>query len=298
MAFASLFTLLDDIASTLDDVALMTKLAAKKTAGVLGDDLAVNAEQVSGSAADRELPIVFKVAMGSLMNKAILVPAALVIAAFAPYLIAPLLMIGGAYLCFEGVEKLMHALIHRNAPAHDDEALSVATFNEKERIKGAIRTDFVLSAEIIVIALGVVAAGTILEKSLTLTAIALVMTVGVYGFVALIVKTDDVGLWLLKKTSAAAQATGRALVASMPYLMKFLSVAGTVAMFLVGGGIILHNGLTDFAHAAEGIMHTWSGWLSVPASLLLSAIVGIATGLIVYGVVALKGRLWKKPKSA
>ncbi|MDO5687108.1 MAG: DUF808 domain-containing protein [Neisseria sp.] len=289
MAVASLFTLLDDIASTLDDVAVMTKLAAQKTAGVLGDDLAVNAEQVSGSAAERELPIVFKVALGSLVNKVILVPAALLIAAFVPGLIAPLLMLGGSYLCFEGIEKVLHAR-HK---AREPEQQQVVEFNEKERIKGAIRTDFVLSAEIIVIALGVVAAGTLLEKSLTLSAIALVMTVGVYGLVAVIVKTDDVGLWLLKKSSSVAQTIGRGLVASMPYLMKFLSVAGTVAMFLVGGSIILHNGLRGLAHAAESMMHGWSAWFSMPSSLLLNAAVGIVTGLLVYGVVQLKN-LWSR----
>lgn len=291
MAFASLLTLLDDIASTLDDVAIMTKLAAKKTVGILGDDLAVNAEQVTGSAAERELPIVFKVALGSLVNKAILVPLALFVSAFFPKLIPPLLMIGGAYLSFEGVEKVLDFL-HKKSQAQPHE-VRVATFNEKERIKGAIRTDFVLSTEIIVIALGVLSGG-LFERALSLTIIALLMTVGVYGFVAFIVKIDDIGLWLLKKSTAIAQWTGSICVAAMPYIMKLLTIAGTVAMLMVGGGILWHNGFAHWAHQMEHMTSHW--WGSLLSSFVIPISIGMAAGLLLVVLLHLKERLFRQPE--
>ncbi|ASJ72291.1 DUF808 domain-containing protein [Granulosicoccus antarcticus] len=250
----SLLALLDDVASILDDVAAMTKIATRKTAGVLGDDLALNAQQVTGVKADRELPVVWAVAKGSAMNKAILVPVALAISALAPWLITPLLMLGGLYLCFEGVEKLSHKFLH---PAEADaekkqllEALADEKVDlvelEKTKIKGAIRTDFVLSAEIIVITLGTVGAATFGVRVATLIAISAIMTIGVYGLVAGIVKLDDAGLHLTapadgSKPSAFSQAVGRGILWFAPKLMKFLSVVGTAAMFIVGGGILTHG---------------------------------------------------------
>lgn len=274
MGFTSLLTLLDDIATTLDDVAVMTKVAVKKTAGVLGDDLAVNAEQVSGSSANRELPIVFQVALGSLLNKAILVPLALLIATFIPWLITPLLMLGGAYLCFEGAEKIIHAF----TPPKSKKGKVV--FDEKARVKGAIRTDFILSAEIIVIALGVVATETLLNKALVLSVLAVVMTIGVYGAVALIVKLDDIGLWLMQKSARLWQKIGRFLVRVMPYLMHFLSFAGTIAMFLVGGGILLH-GVPPIGALAEHLATQMPTWATGLPSLVLSFVVGLLAGFII-----------------
>ena len=286
MAFASLLTLLDDIATTLDDVAVMTKVAAKKTAGILGDDLAVNAEQVTGSAAERELPIVFKVALGSLVNKAILVPLALLLSAFAPWAIAPLLMAGGAYLSFEGAEKVLD-FFHKKP--HETHEKPPTEFDENARVKGAIRTDFVLSTEIIVIALGVIS-GTLTERALALTLIAIIMTVGVYGVVAFIVKIDDIGLWLLKKRSAIAQWIGKGCVAAMPLIMKLLTVAGTVAMLLVGGGILLHNG---FAHAAHALEQWQPAWLAtLLASFAAPVALGLATGLLLAGALHMKEKIF------
>ncbi|MDP2229013.1 MAG: DUF808 domain-containing protein [Moraxellaceae bacterium] len=255
MAGSSLFALIDDIATLLDDVAVMSKVAAKKTAGVLGDDLALNAQQVTGVSADRELPVVWAVAKGSMRNKAILVPAALLISAFASWLIVPLLMVGGAFLCFEGFEKLAHKYLHgkehkqaRHAAlvtALADPAVDVLAF-ERDKIRGAVRTDFILSAEIIVISLGTVAAKTFSVQVGVLVGIALLMTVGVYGFVAAIVKLDDAGLWLSRRDGEsiavrAQHVLGAFLLRAAPLLMKFLSIAGTLAMFMVGGGILVHN---------------------------------------------------------
>ena len=293
MAFASLFTLLDDIASMLDDVALMTKMAAKKTAGVVGDDLALNANQVTGVTAERELPLIWAVAKGSFVNKLILVPLALLISFFAPKLITPLLMIGGAYLCFEGVEKLLHKILHRHEGEH--EAHHGATdelLDEKAKIRGAIRTDFILSAEIIIIALGVTAGMGLLPKALVLSIIGLGMTVLVYGMVAGIVKLDDLAFWLMKKPSALARHSGRGLIALVPWLMRFLAVAGTVAMFLVGGGIISHGlpGLGEFLHARQ--------WDSGLMSLLADLVVGVLTGLIVCAVVLPLMKLWRQRQAA
>ena len=248
MATSSLFALIDDIATLLDDVALMTKVAARKTAGVLGDDLALNAEQVSGVKADRELPVVWAVAKGSLINKAILVPLALAISAFAPWAVTPLLMLGGAYLCFEGFEKLAHKFLHSKADdasrhaelvsAVANQAVDIVAF-EKDKIKGAIRTDFVLSAEIIVITLGTVATVSFSKQVTVLSAIAVAMKVGVYGFVAATVKLDDVGLYLSKKRAALARTVGVVLLSGAPMLMKLLSAAGTAAMFLVAAALFL-----------------------------------------------------------
>ncbi len=250
MAGSSLLALLDDIATLLDDVSVMTKVAAKKTAGVLGDDLALNAQQVTGVKADRELPVVWAVCKGSLLNKAILVPAALLIAAFAPWAITPLLMLGGAFLCYEGFEKIAHRLLHsrdEDASDHDQRLEAVAnpavdmkTF-ERDKIKGAIRTDFILSAEIIAITLGAVAGAPFVQQVLVLSGIALAMTVGVYGLVAGIVKLDDLGLYLSQSASSLAQRAGRGILGAAPWLMKGLSVAGTAAMFLVGGAILVHG---------------------------------------------------------
>ena len=242
MALASLFTLLDDIASVLDDVALMTKVAAKKTAGVVGDDLALNANQVTGAAAEREIPIVWEVAKGSLVNKVILIPIALLLAAFAPKWITPLLMVGGAYLCFEGVEKLLHKFL----PQHhaEKEVITDSLNSEKDKIKGAIRTDFILSAEIVILALGAMDSmgkATMLSKVVALSLVGVGMTVAVYGLVAMIVKTDDFGFYLMRKPSKIMWWLGKGLVRVVPWLMRGLSVVGTLAMFLVGGGIFMHN---------------------------------------------------------
>ncbi len=305
MATASLLALLDDIASILDDVAVLTQLAAKKTAGVLGDDLALNAEQVSGVNADRELPVVWAVAKGSLLNKAVLVPLALVISAFVPWLITPLLMLGGLYLCFEGAEKILEKIEYMRMSQHEKGALRAAkhaallasleenteqaNILEKQRIKGAIRTDFVLSAEIIVIALGLVAGNPLSEQILTLIIIAIIMTIGVYGLVGVIVKLDDAGFYLVKQQSRALQTVGRGLVASAPLLMKFLTIAGTVAMFMVGGGILAH-GLPALHHLNEYIV-TVSGLFNGLATMLLNTGVGLAAGLVAVAIWHMVSRL-------
>ena len=312
MAGASLFTLLDDIATILDDVAAMSKVAARKTAGVLGDDLALNAQQVSGVKADRELPVVWAVAKGSFKNKAILVPAALAISAFAPWLIQPLLMIGGAFLCYEGFEKLAHKYLHSPAEdaAHKAEhravvanpAVDVCAL-EQEKIKGAVRTDFILSAEIIVISLGTVAGVALGQQALVLTVIAVVMTVGVYGLVAAIVKMDDAGLHLSKSQSGAARSLGKGLLAAAPRLMKILAVVGTAAMFLVGGGIISH-GVPALHHFSQGAaaavadVPTVGGVLAFLAPILVDALVGVLVGAVVLGVVTLVQRMRGKKAAA
>lgn len=296
MAGTSLLTLIDDIATILDDVSVMTKVAAKKTAGVLGDDLALNAQQVAGVQADREIPVVLAVAKGSAINKLILVPSALLISFFLPWLITPLLMLGGLFLCFEGAEKLVHKYLH--ADEADDhaariEALADANVDmvafEKEKIKGAVRTDFILSAEIIVIALGSAAGATLLNQTLVLVIISVAMTVGVYGLVAGIVKIDDLGLHLLQKTSNAAKNTGRLLLAAAPKLMKFLSVAGTIAMFLVGGGILVH-GVPALHHGVEDLSHL-TGMFSSLTGALLNGLVGLLAGGLVVVILMLFQKL-------
>jgi predicted DNA repair protein MutK len=284
---SSLLALIDDIATILDDVALLSKVAAKKTAGVLGDDLALNAQQVAGVSADRELPVVWAVGKGSLINKLILVPSALAISMVAPWLVTPLLMVGGAYLCFEGFEKLWHTWSHRKQEdkAHDEalmQALADPTVDlvalEKDKIKGAIRTDFILSGEIIAITLGTVQGQPWMTQFSVLASVALLMTVGVYGLVAGIVKIDDLGLYLTRLPSQQEKpgllhALGRGLLVSAPVLMKVLSVVGTAAMFLVGGGILLHD--QPF-------------WVTLPA--------GVVAGAVVMGAVALFGLVRAKFK--
>ena len=317
MAGTSLFALIDDIATVLDDVALMTKVAAKKTAGVLGDDLALNAEQVSGVRAERELPVVWAVAKGSMKNKLILVPAAILITAVAPWAITPLLMIGGAFLCFEGFEKLVHKFLHDKAEAEaehaatvqaiTDPAVDMAAF-EQEKIKGAIRTDFILSAEIVVIALGTVKEAVFTTQVMVIAGIAILMTVGVYGLVAGIVKLDDAGQYLMRASAGEAwsrfkQAIGRAILWVAPYLMKTLAVVGTAAMFLVGGGILLHG----LPHSHEVLQHVEEfvrqipaigGVLAVIAPALLNMLAGIIAGGLVLLVVNQVQAFLAKPKPA
>ncbi len=308
MAGSSLLLLLDDIATVLDDVATMSKVAAKKTAGVLGDDLAVNAEKVTGVAAERELPVVWAVAKGSFWNKTILVPAALGISLVAPWLITPILMLGGLYLCFEGFEKVAHDFLHPAEEAAHDEQLraelkkpkvDMVAF-EKRRIKGAIRTDFILSAEIIVLTLGIVADMPFATKVLVLCTIALAMTVGVYGLVAGIVKLDDAGDYLLRKEEGALLGfqhwLGGSLLSFAPWLMKALGVVGTIAMFLVGGGILVH-GVHAVAEVVEQLAHS-AGSVAAVGPLLQAVlptlgnlVVGVIAGALVVGVVTLVQRV-------
>ena len=310
MAAAGLLLLLDDIATVLDDVALLTKVAATKTAGVLGDDLALNAQQVAGVRADRELPVVWAVAKGSFVNKAILVPAALAISAVAPWAITPLLMTGGAFLCYEGFEKLAHRVTaspaERDAEhakltqAIVDPAIDLVAF-EKDKIKGAIRTDFILSAEIIIITLGIVEAAPIASQVAVLTGIAIVMTVGVYGLVAGIVKIDDAGVFLSRRTGDGGwprlqRQAGRALLTGAPWLMKGLSIAGTAAMFLVGGAIIMHGihalqPHVDDLVAAAGAVRGVGPVLEPLAPLLVDATMGLVVGALVLAMVSVGKRL-------
>lgn len=291
MAGSSFFALIDDIATLLDDVASMTKVAARKTAGVLGDDLALNAEQVSGVKADRELPVIWAVAKGSLLNKMILVPAALAISYFIPWLITPLLMLGGLFLCFEGFEKVFHALFHskESKEAHHKELKSaientdvdIVEF-EKQKIKGAIRTDFILSAEIIVITLGTVAGAALLTQLSVLIGLSFIITVGVYGIVAGIVRLDDIGLYLIRNpdSSPFQKALGRGILSAAPKLMKALSIIGTIAMFMVGGGILVH-GLPFLHHFIEQVIDGSGTILMVIVSTLLEALSGVIAGGIV-----------------
>ncbi len=297
MAGTNLLTLIDDIAVLLDDIAVMSKVAAKKTAGVLGDDLALNAQQVSGVNADRELPVVWAVAKGSFLNKFILVPLALLISAFIPFAITPLLMLGGLFLCFEGAEKLAEVLFHPKTKQTEKNLAEVDLKQyEQQKIKGAIRTDFILSAEIIVISLGTVADADFTSQLGVLSLIAIVMTVGVYGLVAGIVKIDDAGLYLAKQQGEAAiikmkNAIGRGLLVLAPYLMKTLSVVGTAAMFMVGGGIISH-GISYLHHKVEFVSHavaeTLGHWSSYITPSLLNALIGIIAGalvvLLIFGI--------------
>lgn len=284
MAGTNLLALLDDIATLLDDIALMSKVAAKKTGAVLGDDLALNAQQVTGVNADRELPVVWAVAKGSLINKLILVPLALLISALAPWLITPLLMIGGLYLCFEGFEKILHSLTHKKE--HSDqlslpEGTDLVAY-EKTKIKGAIRTDFILSAEIVVIALGTVQNATFMSQVLVVSLIAIVMTVGVYALVAGIVKLDDLGLYLSKKHQDGLFNTlGMGLVTFAPKLMKTLSIVGTIAMFLVGGGIIAHA-LPHWEAPLESLPPALETIASGTVPILINLGIGLLAGALVY----------------
>jgi predicted DNA repair protein MutK len=307
MAAASLLALLDDIATVLDDVAVLTKVAAKQTAGVLGDDLALNAQQVTGVSADRELPVVWAVAKGSFLNKAILVPVALLISAFAPWLITPLLMVGGAYLCFEGVEKLAHPFLRGadEVDAHHvelvralaDPAVDLVAF-ERDKIQGAIRTDFILSGEIIAITLGAVAGAEFVTQLAVLSGVAVLMTAGVYGCVAGIVKLDDLGLYLVRTGRGVSEVIGRGLLQAAPVLMRVLSVVGTAAMFLVGGGILshglpaLHHRIQQWSQAAGAVL---GGVGEALLPMLVNGVVGVAAGAVVFAgwelVSRLRGRI-------
>lgn len=301
MAGTSLLALLDDIASVLDDVALMTKMAAKKTAGVLGDDLALNAEQVSGVRAERELPVVWAVAKGSFRNKLILVPAAIAISALVPWLITPLLMLGGAYLCFEGAEKLAHKFLPHEASegeAHTAPIPDDLVAFEQQKIKGAIRTDFILSAEIIVIALGTVQGASLALQLSVVAGIALLMTVGVYGLVGLIVKLDDIGLHLLQKSNGGAlrRAVGQGLLVTAPRLMHLLALVGTIAMFMVGGGILVHgwpfvHHLIEGAAAAVATLPAVGAALALVTPTLLNAVAGVVAGLVLVLAMTLVSKL-------
>lgn len=303
-----LLVLLDDIATILDDVALMSKMAAKKTAGVLGDDLALNAQQVTGVRAEREIPVVWGVAKGSFINKLILVPLALLISVVAPWLINPLLMIGGLFLCYEGIEKVIHSLFSKKAhakkhtdPQQQNDETDLAAF-EKQKIKGAIRTDFILSAEIVVISLGTVAAAAFMTKVMVLSIIAIVMTVGVYGFVAMIVKIDDLGLYWTKQSSSFKQKLGNALLVFAPWLMKALSVVGTIAMFLVGGGIIAHT-IPLIHHFSEEtsdhleMIPTVGNIIGAITPTLINFGIGMLAGLIVFMIVTVFQKMKAKAAS-
>jgi predicted DNA repair protein MutK len=290
----SLLALLDDISTLLDDVSLLAKTAAHKTSGVIGDDLALNAQQVTGVRAERELPVVFAVAKGSFINKAILVPAALAISAFAPWAVTVLLMIGGAFLCFEGFEKIAHKLLHskeEDAAHHKelvdhvaDPAVDLCAV-EKEKIKGAVRTDFVLSAEIIAITLGTVADAEFIQQVVVVTGIAIAMTVGVYGVVALIVKLDDIGYFLSRRPGALPRAIGAGILRAAPVLMKTLSVLGTIAMFMVGGGILVH-GMPWLHHIGDN--------LHALAAAGFNIVVGLAAGAIALGAFTLFKRVTRR----
>ena len=302
----SLLLLLDDIATVLDDVSVITKVAAKKTAGVLGDDLALNAKQVTGVSPARELPVVWAVARGSAVNKAILVPAALAVSWLIPWAVTPLLMIGGAYLCYEGAEKILHRFLpgakHSPHHTHPDsttaQQLDPATI-EQDKIAGATRTDFILSAEIIVITLGVVAGQPLSTQVAVLVAISVAMTIGVYGLVAGIVKLDDVGAFLAGQRSPLSAGLGRGLLTAAPWLMRGLSVAGTAAMFLVGGGIIahgipsLHDAVHDLATAVGGDLVGTPAWLTL-FSMAADALTGLVVGLSLVVVGTLGARVWPR----
>ncbi len=278
MAGSSLLALIDDIASILDDVSVLTKTAAVKTSGVLGDDLALNAQQVSGVNADREIPVVIKVAKGSFVNKLILIPVALLISSFVPFLVTPLLMIGGSFLCFEGFEKIFEKFFHKTTE-HVETNVSES---EEEKIKGAIRTDFILSAEIIVIALGTIATAPLLTRILTLFSVGIGMTFGVYGLVALIVKIDDFGLYLIRENKSPA--VGKMILKAAPLLMKGLGIAGTVAMFLVGGGIIKHG--------IDSLMHSHANYSEIIV-MVLNGVTGILAGGIIFSIVELIKKIKK-----
>lgn len=303
MAGGSLLALLDDIATVLDDVSVMTKMAAKKTSGVLGDDLALNAQQVAGVRAEREIPVVWAVAKGSFLNKLILVPLALLINAFAPWAVTPLLMVGGAFLCFEGAEKLAHKFLHKagdepgeTAPVEDIQTPEELAAFEKRKVKGAIRTDFVLSAEIIAITLGIVATSPFINQLVVLSVIAVIMTIGVYGLVAGIVKLDDLGFYLQKKSAALLKKLGNGLIHATPYLMKTLSVVGTAAMFMVGGGILTHG--IPFIHNLIENLAQQSAQLPALGSILhfmtppvANLLFGLVAGLVIVALITAVKRI-------
>ena len=307
MAF-SLLALIDDIATVLDDVAVLSKVAIKKTAGVLGDDLALNAEQVSGVKADRELPVVWAVTKGSFLNKLILVPAALAISAFAPSLITVLLVIGGLYLCYEGFEKVAHKLLHSQQELKEQHQAHINALSqpdidlvalEKAKIKGAIRTDFVLSAEIVVIVLGSVQEASFAMQVMIVSSLALLITVGVYGLVAAIVKLDDLGLYLLRQSVSGSYRSvqrfmGRSLLIFAPNMMKTLSIVGTIAMFLVGGGILTHSfhWLHEQSASVVEILATLLGSFSAPITpILFDGLVGMIAGGLVLLLISMVNRV-------
>lgn len=299
VAVSNLLALIDDIATVLDDVAVLTKVATRKTAGVLGDDLALNAQQVAGVRADRELPVVWAVAKGSFVNKAILVPAALAISAFAPWAVTPLLMVGGLFLCYEGFEKVAHKFVvartedeahhARLIQALADADVDMATI-ERDKIKGAVRTDFVLSAEIVAITLGAVADAAFVTQVVVLVGIAMIMTVGVYGLVAGIVKLDDLGLWLSRRAGASAS-LGRGILRTAPWMMKALSIAGTAAMFLVGGGILSH-GVTALHHAVGALAAGFESPVANLIEMTANGLVGVLAGALSLALVKVVGR-WR-----
>jgi len=305
MAGTSLLMLIDDIATLLDDVSLMTKAAAKKTAGVLGDDLALNAQQVTGVKPARELPVVWAVAKGSMVNKAILVPAAVAISFFVPWLVTPLLMLGGGFLCFEGVEKLAHKFLHAKEDEQKKKELREALKKpevdlkvlEKRKIKGAIRTDFILSAEIIAITLGVVAGAGIAMQFAVLSVVAVMITVVVYGLVAGIVKLDDVGLYLSQKDNELAQRVGNGILWLAPYLMKTLSIVGTLAMFLVGGGILVH-GIPPIYNAIEHFAADFGGLATTLIPMLANGLIGVVAGAVLVAVITPLLRMWEARSEA
>ena len=302
----SLLALLDDISTLLENVAVLTRVAATKTVGVLGDDLALNAQQVAGVAADRELPVVWAVAKGSAVNKLILVPVALAVSSFVPWAVTPLLMVGGAFLCFEGVEKLAHKYLHtKDEEAARQKALTDTVTDpkfdlvayEKDKVKGAIRTDFVLSAEIITITLGTVATQPLLTQFAVLAGVAVIMTIGVYGIVGMIVKLDDVGLLLSRRTGdwpwrRIERSAGRGILVAAPYLMKTLAIVGTIAMFLVGGGILTH-GIPVIYHWIEGVSASLGGVIGTVAATLFEGVFGVLAGAVVLLIVKLVGRIRK-----
>lgn len=305
MAGTSLLALIDDITSILDDVATLTKVATRKTVGVLGDDLALNAQQVAGVHADRELPVVWGVAKGSIVNKLILVPAAVVVSALAPWAVVPLLMVGGAFLCYEGFEKVAEKLFHRQEAAARrakrlaavaDESVDLAAL-ERDRIKRAIRTDFILSAEIIVIALGTVSHEPFGTQMSVLAAIGVLMTVGVYGLVAGIVKLDDLGLRLARSRGGVSRAFGRGILASAPWLMKLLGIAGTVAMFIVGGGILLHA-VPSLHHALQGPTADASGIIATLFGVTADALAGVIAGGLTFATITAARSLRPAPPAA
>lgn len=305
MAGTSLLMLIDDIATLLDDVSLMTKAATKKTAGVLGDDLALNAQQVTGVKPARELPVVWAVAKGSMVNKAILVPAAVAISFFVPWLVTPLLMLGGGFLCFEGVEKLAHKFLHAKEDEQNKKELREALKKpevdlkvlEKRKIKGAIRTDFILSAEIIAITLGVVAGAGIAMQFAVLSVVAVMITVVVYGLVAGIVKLDDVGLYLSQKDNELAQRVGNGILWLAPYLMKTLSIVGTLAMFLVGGGILVH-GIPPIYNAIEHFAADFGGLATTLIPMLANGLIGVVAGAVLVAVITPLLRMWEARSEA
>ena len=291
---SGIFAILDDVATLLDDAAVLSKVAAKKTAGLLGDDLAVNAEKATGFHASRELPVIWAITKGSLLNKLIILPVAFLLSAYLPWLIVPILLVGGAYLSYEGVEKVLEWFgahdTHEVAAAHEELTPEQVLQREAGKIKGAVRTDFILSAEIIAITLGTVAGQPFWTQLIVLAGIAVVMTIGVYGLVGGIVKLDDLGLWLSRRASSAAQALGRGILWLAPWLMKFLSVAGTAAMFLVGGGIIAH-GLPWLHHLLEGWTHGMAGWGATLTGMAFNAGVGLVAGAALVAVFSLVQRL-------